>query len=167
MQFQVLVVISLDTTDITGMVEHMMTPYDADRPVLPYRVDITEEEMALITQHFGVPSTTSRLLEVCSQWCGYQCYQDEQGYYYLSSDNPKGYWDARLLQDMQTDVFHLPDIPLNSIDPLAIITPDGLWHEMPYRWDESEQETMQRQDLVQQLLAQYTGYAAVSLDCHI
>ena len=166
MQFQVLVVIPTNTPDIIGVIEQLVAPYDAEQVVLPYRVNITDEEKVLIAQHYGLQLDDSRLFDTFSNWYGYPCDRDEQGDYYLGSDNPKGYWDGWILQDAQTDVYELPHASMNGIDPLAIVTPDGLWHEMPYRWDESAQQMTQRRHLVQQLLAQYTGHLAVLLHCH-
>jgi hypothetical protein len=165
MQFPVLVIIPTNTPDVIKVIEQLMASYDAERSVLPYRVNITDEEKALIAQHYSLSLDDPGLFEAFSRWYEYPCERDERGDYYLSSDNPEGYWDGWLLHD-QTDVYELPHPSMGNIDPLAIVTPDGLWHEMPYRWDEPAQQTAQRRQLVQQVLTRYTGYLAVLLHCH-
>lgn len=166
MRFQVFVIISATISDIVGIVEQLMLPYDSERPVLPYRVDITDQEMAFVAQQHSLSPDDPAVREKLSDWWEYPFYRDEQGYYYISSDNPKGHWDGWILHNVQADVYQLPDAPISSVDPLAVVTPDGVWHEMPYQWDETTQQIALRQHLVQQLFAQYPAHVAVLLDCH-
>jgi hypothetical protein len=166
MRFGVLVIIPAHTSDIVRIVEHLMAPYDLERPVAPYRVDIPVEERGVVAQRHGLLPDDPEMRDNLSDWYGSPCYQDEQGYYYVSSENPHGYWDGWILHDVQTDVYRLPDASMSGIDPLAVLTPDGVWHEMPYRWNETTQQTAQRQHLVEQVLAHYPAYLAVRLDCH-
>jgi hypothetical protein len=168
MRFQIFVIIPSTTSDIVGIVEQLMIPYDIERPVLPHRVDIPLDELAsLRTQQqmdgiFDDPAFCDKL----SNWYGYPCFYDKRGYYYLSSDNPKGYWDGWILHDAQMDVYQLPDASIHTLDPLAIVTPDDVWHEMPYQWNETTQQAAQRRLLVRQFFDQYPDYVAVLLDCH-
>lgn len=165
MQFQVFLILPKNTPDVIKAIEQLMAPYNAERSVPPYRVDITDDEKALIAQYYGLSLDDPGLLEAYSRWYEYPCKRDERGNYYLSSDNPEGYWDGWMLHG-QTDIYELPDPLMDSIDPLAIVTPDGLWHEMLYRYDESAEQRAQRQQVVQQFFTQYTGYLAILLDCH-
>jgi hypothetical protein len=142
------------------------TTVGLERPVAPYRVDIPVEERGVVAQRHGLLPDDPEMRDKLSDWYGSPCYQDEQGYYYVSSENPHGYWDGWILHDVQTDVYRLPDASMSGIDPLAVLTPDGVWHEMPYRWNETTQQTAQRQHLVEQVLAHYPAYLAVRLDCH-
>ena len=167
-RFQIFVMIPTTISDIVGVVEQLMIPYDTERPVLPYRVDISVEELSLVRMQ-QLPCALFDDTAFCrklSDWYGYLCFHDEQGYYYLSSDNPKGHWDGWILHDVQTDVYHLPDASICSLDPLAIVTPDGIWHEMPYHWDETTQQKELRSQKAERLLAQYPAHIAVLLDCH-
>ena len=166
MQFPVFVILSKNTPDVVKAIKQLMAPYDVERSVPPYRADITDEDKAFIAEYYGLSLDDPGLFEACSRWYEYPCERDERGDYYISTDNPEGYWDGWILHD-QTDVYELPHPSTDSIDPLGIVTPDGIWHEMPYRWDESAEQTAQRRRMVQQFLTQYPGYLVVLLHCHL
>ncbi|SRR5258708_11083790 len=166
MRFQVFAIIPADTFNIVDIVEKLMAPYDYEQPASPYRVDIATEEVSVIAQEQGLSYDHPLLLDKLQERNGYPCYQDEQGYYYISHENPNGHWDGWILHDIQADVYQLPNTAQIDVDPLAVVTPDGVWHEMPYRWDETAQQAAHRRHLVQQLLTQYPDYKMVSLDCH-
>lgn len=166
MRFQVGVILPASVSDIVGMVEQMMGPYDTERPVLPYRQSITDQECLRIAQEHGVSTHDPALRDILSQQFGSECFHDEQGYHYWSTDNPKGYWDGWMLHDLQRDTYHLPDPLLSKHDLLAIITPEGIWHQFPYRWDETAQDIVQRQKDVQQIFVAHPSHIVVLVDCH-
>jgi hypothetical protein len=131
------------------MVERLMSRYDAERPVLPYRKQITNQEREAVAQQHGISPDDPALCDLLSEWCGAVCSQDEQGYFYWSSDNPHGHWDGWIVHDLH-----------------AVLTPDGVWHELPYRWDETARHVAQRKHLAHQIVAQYPAHIAVLVDCH-
>lgn len=166
MRFTTVVLIPADTSDIVDTVTRLMAPYDSEREVAPYRENISAEEKMFIAKRYHLSPDDPEIWNRIADWYGHPCYEDEQGHYSFSTVNPDGHWDGWMLHDLQEDVYRLPDASLNTFNPLAIVTPDGTWHEMPYRWDESPEQTTQRHQLVEQLFAQYPAYLAAVLDCH-
>ena len=167
MRFSTFVIIPATVSALIETVTNLMASYDAERPVLPYRVDVPSDVLeAFLAQQQETLLDDRIFCDRLSDWYGEVCFHDEQGYFCLSSSNPKGHWDGWMLHDVQTDVYLLPDTSIQTLDPLAIVTPDGIWHELSYQWDETTQQTAQRHRFAQQLFDQYLAHVAVLLDCH-
>lgn len=165
MRFRIVVIVSPDVPDIIQAVEQLMEPYNHARIVDPYHVDLTDEDMQLVAQRYKVPLESPLFPDKIRELYGYSLYQDEYGYHFMGTDNPHGYWDWWSFS-VETDVYNLPDTSPANSDPLVVVTPGGVWHTMPYRWDGAVQQAAERNHMVQQLLGQFSGFRAALLECH-
>lgn len=84
--------------------------------------------------------------------------------------NPQGYWDGWMLHDLAEDV--RPTAQGQPCDYVvqALITPDGIWHEvdhLAYYQERTPARLKQIRQESQALLDRYPAHLAVELDCHL
>lgn len=170
MRFTTLVLIPSGTEDIVEAVTHQMKPYDVNRTMPPRKEVAPADEVAYLAEVYDISlddlETLSRELHEES---GFECWVEDGTIYWMTTDNSQGYWDGWILHSLTEDVWRALDVP-QKVAPFAIITPDGVWHEMGndfvYNPDMREASDVVLHQRATTLLQDYPTYLAVVLDCH-
>ncbi len=84
----------------------------------------------------------------------------------MTTDNPQGKWDGWRLQSPHDDSWPATATLPEQLFPAAILTPDGMWHDLGARWDMNDEQAQAVRDRATDLLAQYPSHLAVALHCH-
>ena len=170
MQFLTVVVVPAESPDAVAAITHLMEPYDVERAVAARKQYVPQEELDYLVEVYGpyglnrddVDAVVAELEEDTGFVCGY----DEGGIWYLTTDNPQGKWDGWRLQRLPDDSWPATAALPEHLHPAAIVTPDGVWHDLGARWDMSDEQAQALRARAAELLAQYPSHLAVALHCH-
>ncbi|WIG57504.1 MAG: hypothetical protein OJF49_000248 [Ktedonobacterales bacterium] len=172
MQFLTLVLVSSDTEDITAEVERLMKPYDIMTEVEPYKEYLDAVVIEYLARQWSLATSDleniGRQIQVRRH---IECGVDEGGLYWIMTANPVGHWDDWDFLDSQTNVWSVPELPMD-LDPSAIVTADGIWHWQDYKRsiaEDENQDLREKDDLREKaysLIRQYPSCLAVSVWCH-
>jgi hypothetical protein len=150
---------------------HLLAPYDRNlEPEGPIHKEYydarTIEKFAAL---YGIPP--AHLPEIAarlSQEWGVDVGVDELGLYDLTTLNPNRKFDYWIVRNMETDIWPVRDMPRDLL-PVAVVTPDGHWHDMGAEWRPGDLIASEKQAIGQRaysLIDQYPECQAVALDCH-
>ncbi len=166
MQFRVLVLIPKETTDIVATVTRLMEPYDFTRTAPPHNELVPEDEIHFMADAFGLAADDlEAIMAELHADSGFPCTIEDGKIYWMTTDNPQGRWDSWRLQRLQDSMWLAADVPRNTA-PVAVITPDGEWHDLGI-WDNPmESEAIPYRERADEFLQRYPEYLAVVVDCH-
>lgn len=166
MQFRVLVLIPEETTDIVATVTRMMEPYDFTRTTPTHKELVPEDEIHFIADAFGLAGDDlEAIMAELQADSGFPSSIEDGKIYWMTTDNPQGQWGTWRLQPLQDSMWLAADVPRN-ITPVAVITPDGEWHDLGI-WDNPmEIAAIPYRERVDEFLQRNPDYLAVVVDCH-
>jgi hypothetical protein len=153
MHFSVLVLIPPDTNKIEVKVRELLSPYDQNIEVEPYKEYLNQEEIANEVKYLATLSQ-EKIEKMAADWevpgndletlakMELEWFDelidgiDEKGEYKVVTYNPQGKWDWYRSIEMEPVESEKPisypcrvtDLP--NVVPCAIVTPDGEWHEL-------------------------------------
>jgi hypothetical protein len=82
---------------VTGNVDNMMSPYDENKEMRPYKRYMSDEDIERMREHYEKKEnkslTDEDLLEHMDSWNGRDGGIDKKGMYYWSTYNPDSKWD--------------------------------------------------------------------------
>lgn len=167
MQFPVMVLVPKDTTLVLESVGRLMEPYNVARKAPPHKEYVPKDEIDYIIEVFGLEATDAdAVLAELEEDSGFSGGIDEEGIYLMSTDNPEGHWDTWRIRDLREDVHHVADMPRDHA-PAAVVTPDGIWHDLDAALTSQEDVQASRWKQAEVLLAQYPAHLAVTVHCHL
>ncbi len=170
MQFWTIVVVPAESRDAVAAITRLMEPYDIERSVAARKEYVPHEELDLLVEVYGPyglnHDDVDAVVAALEEDTGFVCGHDEGGIWYMTTDNPQGHWDGWRLRSLQDDSWPATAALPEHLYPAAIVTPDGLWHDLEARWDLSDEQAMAVQARAAELLAQYPSHLAVALHCH-
>jgi hypothetical protein len=201
--FMALVLLTPDTSNIQEMVRNLLNPFYSELEVEPYREYLnpatieeeirqlsvlSQEELESLALDWEVPSKNlEEIAKLRLDWFEDDVIgTDERGPYRFSTINPCGKWDSYTFLESEMaesgEIIRYPcrvaDLP--EVIPYAVITPDGLWHEigkdigvqtfaktyLNHNVPISEEEKRWNSE-VQEMLIQYSDHIAIGLNCHL
>jgi hypothetical protein len=141
-----------------------------DRPVQPYKEAVPQEEIDFLADCFDLdPSNLEVMLAEVRDASGFECWIEDGALYWMTTTNPQGHWDGYRIWTVQDNVWPVPDTP-EDFTPIAVITPEGVWHALGYEFirndDERSASFAQSRREAQEFLAQYPASRVVVLACH-
>ncbi|MCU0548665.1 MAG: hypothetical protein MUC48_04885 [Leptolyngbya sp. Prado105] len=149
---------------------------------------LPEQEIEKLARKWEVPhDDLVTLAKLNLDWCDDEVVgTDENGAYRTTTINPLGKWDSYSFIEAETDEtavaisYPCQVSNLLSVVPYAILTPDGQWHEAGSKvgmetlrrslleTDEPESsEEVTWNLIVEAILARYSDYSVVALNCHV
>lgn len=201
--FKILVILPKDTGDVQEKVKELLSPYNSELKVEPYKEYLNQAIVKIEIQRLSTLSrenidnlaaeyeVSSDDLESLAKM-NLDWYEegivgvDEYGSYRMTTINPQAKWDWHNFIEAECRESEAPiKYPclvgnLSEVIPYAIVTPDGQWHEISKQAsvevlkriylhsDAPISEEELNWDLkVQNILACYSDYLAVGLNCHI
>lgn len=170
MQFLTIVVVPDEASDVVAAVTGLMEPYNVERPVAARKAYVPQEELDYLVEVYApyglkrddVDAVVTQLEEDT----GFACGHDEGRYWWMTTDNPQGKWDGWRLASLQDDSWPATAALPEQLFPSAIVTPDGMWHDLGARWDMNDEQAQALRGRAAELLAQYPSHLAVALHCH-
>lgn len=152
--FTALVLLPPDTINIKAKVNELLSTYDNNIEVEPYREYFSRERLAKEVEYLATFSAES--IENLAQWLlgnytndlerlaklklGWYEEEidgvDEEGEYKIVTYNPQGKWDwyrfieEEVVESGKPIPYPCPVVNLPDVIPYAIITPDGEWQEL-------------------------------------
>jgi hypothetical protein len=195
--FFTLVLISGTTApdDIEEAVKRLLAPFDANRPVTPYKVYLTGKGRERLAARYGIPADKLAAFLRSSQQ-GWE--EDEHGLYRWRAVNPHarfdscrigGRWDGALRVSSGRKKATCPTgdkyerlggnvLPVRQVNRLdhklichALVTPDGQWHERGTAgwWNviTNEKDESEWDREVATIFQRYQDHLLVGVDCHI
>lgn len=151
-KFKVLVILTLDFSNLHEKVNEMLSPYYSELEVEAYReylnqsdidkeikylLGLSKEEINKLAIEYEVASNDlEAIAKINLDWheediVGF----DEHGYYRMTTVNPQGKWDWYSIIETEyidSDVlikYPCRVINLPNLVPYALVTPDGHWYE--------------------------------------
>ena len=153
--------------------------WDAITPLLePYYIEqegparkeyFSPEEIENLRRKIQQPiNSLPELATNLRQEWGLDCKVDEGGLYQMTTLNPNGKYDWCALPGMEY-IWSVSEMP-RDLEPGAVITPDGEWHEtrigkLDYQVIESERQVIRARAYA--IIDSYPNYLAVMVDCHV
>ena len=170
MQFLTIVVVPAESRDAVATITRLMEPYDIERSVPARKEYVPHEVLDYLVEVYG-PYGLNRddvdaVVAELQEDTGFVCGHDEGGFWWMTTDNPQGKWDGWRLQSLQDDSWPATATLPEHVYPAAIVTPDGVWHELQARWDMSDEQAQVLRTRAAELLAQYPSHRAVVVHCH-
>lgn len=157
--FFTVILVPPDKEDIRAAVTEMLTPFDENTQVEPYKKRLTQESidrmLAFYAEHpeHRDGLTLDNVVGLLRKYHEAEAGQDENGYYYVSTYNPKSQWDwwriggrydgrvaavehdsengfnfDKAHESLDLNVRPVRDLP-EDFTCWAILTPDGQWHQ--------------------------------------
>lgn len=113
--------LSLDHDSVYHFVEAQLRKYHIDYEVEPYKMFFSEEETYAIAKRKGYDSVADfkAALDIKSDDDGIE----DNRYYWIMTQNPQGYWDYFILEEIRP-CHEL----LNESVPYSVVDTDGIWH---------------------------------------
>jgi hypothetical protein len=170
MQFFAIVLVSPETGDIAQEAARLMEPYELNRPVQPYKEAVPQEYIDFLADCFDLdPANLEVMLVEVRDETGFECWIEDGALYWMTTHNPRGRWDGYRIWTVQDNVWPVPDVP-EDFTPVAVISPNGVWHDLGYEFIRSDDErnasfTQSRRE-AQEFMAQYSASRVVVLACH-
>ncbi len=200
---KVLVILPKDTSDVQEKVKELLSPYNSELEVKPYKeylnqaiVEIevqrlstfSRENIDKLAAEYEVSSDdVESLAKINLDWYEENIVGvDEYGSYRMITIKPQGKWDLYNFIEAECTESEAPiNYPclvenLSEIIPYAIVTPDGQWHDISKQVSVQvlkriylhcdapvSEEESNWNFKVQKILACYSDYLAVGLNCHI
>lgn len=149
--FTALVLLPPDVDDPTKKVEELLSPYDSNVEVPPYREYLDQQEVER-EMEFLAKLPAEQLEAIAVDWevssndleglakARLDWFEeggvDEKGSYQIVTYNPQGKWDwynfitAEPLASGGSIPYPCQVSELPKVIPYAIVTPDGQWHEL-------------------------------------
>ncbi len=152
MIFQTIVVLPADSLDAEEAITRLMAPYDMERSVAAHKEYVPQQEFDCMVKRYADTGLIHG--------------HDEGGFWWMSSDNPLGRWDGWTLWSFEDDSWPTTAALPERLVPAAILTPDGVWHDLATQWEMSDEQTHEVRTQAAQLLTQYPSHRAVVQDCH-
>jgi hypothetical protein len=170
MQFLTVVVVPAESHDAVAAITLLMAPYDVERSVAARKEYVPQEALDYLVEVYG-PYGLNRddadaVVAELEEDTGFVCGHDEGGTWWMTTDNPQGKWDGWRLQSLQDDSWPATAALPEHLYPAAIVTPDGVWHDLGARWDMSDEQAQALRARAAELLAQYPSHCAVAVHCH-
>lgn len=166
MQFYVFVVVPSNTEDVVATVTRLMEPYELYREVPLHKEFVPEHEIQEVVTTFGVDAgDLEAVMAGLRDESGFECGIESGRIYWMTTDNPQGQWDSWRLRSLRDDVWPVSVIPKDHV-PSAIVTPDGVWHDLGDKWNMAEDEKIDVWKKAEALLEQYASCLGVMLYCH-
>ena len=173
MHFLSVVLIPADTPlteeDVRDAVWRLLEPYYVERESLQHKEYFTAEEIRFIREQFWLPpKSLSKLAEKLRRRWDMDCGVDEGGLYAITTLNPDGKYDWFTLLGLEFLwlASHMP----RDLQPSAVITPDGEWHDMEienWDWQLTDYERAAIGARAYSVINQYPAQLAVIVDCHM
>ena len=160
MQFLTIVVVPDETSDVVAAVTGLMEPYNVEnveRPVAARKEYVPQENLDSLVEVYA-PYGLKRddadaVVTQLEEDTGFTCGHDEDGYWWLTTDNPQGKWDGWRLQSLHDDSWLATESLPEQLFPSAIVTPDSIWHDLGARWDMNEEQAQALRARAAELLA--------------
>lgn len=170
MQFQTIVLVPKDTSDLMATVAEMMAPYDQAISVEPYRTRLDQAELERLAAALRLtsidPETVIEAMRARFHEEGEEWRLDEEGMYNITDLNPRGEWDGWMLHHLSDDVWPVSTMP-RDVEAWAVVTPDGEWHDLRRGWwEDTAEQRAERRRMAYDILDRYPNHLAVLLDCH-
>jgi hypothetical protein len=170
MQYFAIVLVSPETSEIAQEVARLMEPYELYRPVQPYKEAVPQEEINFLATCFELdPKHLEVMLAEVRAASSFECWIEGGVMFWMTTDNPEGHWDTCRIWTVQDNVWPVPNTP-EDFTPIAVITPDGVWHDLGYEFirtdDERSASFAQSRREAQEFLAQCPASRLVVLGCH-
>lgn len=190
------------TEDIMGKIEEMFEPFNENKQLPEYKHYLLEEEIQRMSASYQT-TDLKQLARHMQDWRNEEGGSDQDGLYSWTTFNSQAKWDwygiggryNGLIRNQQmvseenhwTRVSTLEDNMLevklldHVLECYALLTPDGIWHEMrdwdwSAPWDETQRETFEvwrkeeeqrwQQEIIT-LLQPYQNDLLVGVDIHI
>ena len=170
MQFLTIVVVPAETGDVVAALTRLMAPYDVERSVAARKEYVPQEELDYLVEvyePYGLKrDDVDAVVAQLEEDTGFACGHDESGYWWMTTDNPQGEWDGWRLQSLQDDSWPTTAALPEHLYSSAIVTPDGVWHDLGARWDMNDEQAQALRARTAELLAQHPSHLAVALHCH-
>ena len=172
--FPVAVLVPGDLDDpkaIIQAVENAVAAYDENTRVEPYPVYLEDHDIECITKYHG-QLTAETITDYAG---GVGAGQDDNGWYYLSTYNPKSKWDwwevgGRWSNRLPGDTALVRELP-DGYETFAIVTPDGQWFEKGkmgwWACVSNEKDAERWRAEFTEILSAFPDARVVQLDCHI
>lgn len=134
------------TADIIGETTRLLSPYDGELQLAPYKRHFDENQVVEWKKEFG-KSDLAALAEELHEQFKSEYGVDEKGIYEISTFNEMGRWDGwgpkkyfknpatdvgRWGKDLERSIAIVSTLKDKDI-PYSIVTPDGQWHSL--QWD--------------------------------
>lgn len=170
MHFTTLVLVPAGTEDIVEAVTRQMEPYNSEQMVLPRKEAVPAHTVQSLVKVDGLAADDlEALARQLHEDSGFECWVEDGTIYWMTTDNPRAYWDGWTLLSLTENVWAAPEVPRDVI-PVAIVTPDGAWQwlddDVDYTPEMREASTGVIRQRTRAVLENYPAYLAVALDCH-
>lgn len=192
-RFFAFVLISPDVVDVDAKVKELLAPYSVECEVEPYRDYFSEEEIQYWAGKFGTGDDLPALLNHVHRELSARACLDDRGIYEISTWNPDAEWDYwsysggkamlgeqawAVCLDQHSDQSEIEnshicnsclvaDLPTPFV-PAAIVTSDGVWHDLRDFGGESNPMTLKNWGVeVHKLLQDHANHLAVGINCHV
>jgi hypothetical protein len=170
MQFITLVCLPRATQGTLATVTRLMAPYDVERTVSAHKEYVPHDELEYlleIYQPYGLRrEDIDAVIAALQEDTGFVCGHDAGGFWYMTTDNSQGKWDGWRLRSLQDDCWHTTAPLPEGLYPAAVVTTDGVWHDMGARWNMTDEQQVALRARIADLLAHYPAHLAVMLQCH-
>lgn len=164
-----------ETADVRAAIARLIEPYDQALPAPPYKKYLSDQAVKGHTARLGVApgdlqTLAARMNAHYAATLGLTTHflSDAQGIFVVANTNPDGKYKRWSLNSLADDVWPVSAVP-RDLEPHAVITPDGQWHELfPNIWGAmpTAQDTLRIVREAYALIDQYPDYLAARLECH-
>jgi hypothetical protein len=169
-QFPVVILVPSSTENIDAAVTRLMAPFDARSNVPLHKEYVPQGEIDYVLEVFGPQGLKAEdvdaVLHTLEEDSGCPGGIDEGGIYLMTTDNPQGKWDTWHIQSLRDDVQPVPHMSRERA-PAAIITPDGIWHDLNEDLPATGDPQVMRWEHAEPLLMRYRDCLAVTVHCHL
>jgi hypothetical protein len=173
MHFLTVVLFPQEEDPIYDALHHLLAPYyshlEPEGPLHKEYLDAqTIEKLAAL---YGVPPANLSAIaaKLRQEWdADGGVGVDEHGLYELTTLNPNRKLDYWTLHNVESDVWPVRAMPRDLL-PVAVVTPDGHWHDTGEEWRPGDLTASEKQAIGQRAYALFDLYPeclAVALDCH-
>jgi hypothetical protein len=160
-----------DVEEIIG--ERLMAPYDVEQAAPARKEYAPHDELEYLLevyQPYGLRGEdVDAIVAALQEDTGFVCGHDAGGCWYMMSANPRGKWDGwrpRSLRSLQNDSWPTTASLPEGLYPAAVVTPDGVWHDMEARWNIMDEQQMALRARIADLRAHYRAHVAAMLQRH-
>ena len=161
--------VPLEETTLYEAIQRLIDPYYSELPGPRRKVYYDARAIEHLAARYWVRATNlPKIAARLRKDLGVESGVDEGGLYYITDLNPDGKYDRWTWHPIAEHGWLVKDIPRDLL-PVAVVTPDGQWHNTGL--DDLEREPTPDEERValahvHALIDPYPEYRAIPLDCH-